>query len=441
MLRKGYYLNDKTFSMVLNCYCKLGRLKEALQVLGLMITLGISTSVNVWSILINGFCKSGRLGMAGYLLEKMVEAGCLPNVVTYTSLIKGYMQSQMPRNAFSILRTMESKGCSPDLVLCNVLIDCLSKMGRCDDALDVFFSLPKRKLRPDSYTFCSIMSAICLSQRFALLPILISGFVIQADLVVCNSLLTYFCKAGYPSGAVEFYNDMIDKGFIPDGYSYVGLLSGLCGTGKMGEAINVYRGIVMSHYGHDAHIHTIMIDGLIKAGMFHKAIRLFRKAVAEYPLDVVSYTVAIYGLFRSGRDGEVYSLYSQMKQVGVTPNEYTYHVMISGFCRQRDVKMVKQILREMIDAGIVPDSGTFNMINNLLFKSHHSHSAFNLFFEMRDSGLMPNETMSALLLNGLANGVNVGDAHLSLSKGDLVDILDVGASGSDDLSDVAASLC
>ncbi|KAL7162891.1 hypothetical protein ACSBR2_043209 [Camellia fascicularis] len=302
MLRKGYCLNSVTFSMVLNCFCKMGRLAEALQLLGLMITLGIPTSVSVWSILIDGYCKSDNLVMAGYLLEKMIEAGCSPNVVTCTTLIKGFMDSQKPGKLLCILSTMESKGCSTDLVLCNVLIDCLSKMGRCDDALDVFFSLPKRKLVPDSYTLCSIMSAIFMSRQFDLLPILISGLAIQADLVVCNSLLSYFCRAGYPSGAVEFYNDMIDRGFILDGYSYSGLLSGLCGTGR--------------------------------------AIRLFRKAVAEkYPLDVVSYTVAIQGLFRGGRTGDACILYNQMKQVGVAPIACTYNVMLSGFCRERGIEM------------------------------------------------------------------------------------------------------
>ncbi|CAL5439298.1 unnamed protein product [Camellia sinensis] len=264
-----------------------------------------------------------RASTTGYLLEKMIEAGCSPNVVTCTSLIKGFMDSQKPGKALCILSTMESKGCSTDLVLCNVLIDCLSKMGRCDDALDVFFSLPKRKLVPDSYTLCSIMSALFMSRQFDLLPILISGLAIQADLVVCNSLLSYFCRAGYPSGADEFYNDMIERGFIPDGYSYSGLLSGLCGTGRIGEAVKVYYAIVRNNFCLDPHIHTTIIDGLISSGKFHRAIRLFRKAVAEkYPLDVVSYAVAIQGLFRGGRTGDACILYNQMKEVGVAPNAY-----------------------------------------------------------------------------------------------------------------------
>ncbi|XP_059642382.1 putative pentatricopeptide repeat-containing protein At1g16830 isoform X2 [Cornus florida] len=375
MLRKGYRPDGKTFLTVLNCYCKLGRLVEALQVLSLMITFGISTSVTTWSILIDGFCKCGRLGAAGYLLDKMVETGCSPNVVTYTPLVKGFMQSKMASSAFSILSRMESKGCSLDLVLCNVLIDCLSKLGQYDDALDVFFSLSKRNLIPDSYTLCSIMSAICLSKQFDLLPILVSGPAIQSDLAVCNSLLSYFCKAGYPSGAVEFYNDIIDRGFIPDMYTFAGLLTGLCGAGRVSEAVNVYHGILINHFGQDAQIHTVIVNGLIKAGQFQKAIRLFRKAmVKKYPLDVVSYTVAIHGLLRGGRAGEACTLYNEMKEVGVAPNKHTYHVLLSGLCRERNVKMVKQIIQEIIDEGIELDCNTSNMINNLLFKSHYSCS-------------------------------------------------------------------
>ncbi|CAK9164611.1 unnamed protein product [Ilex paraguariensis] len=437
MLSHGYYLNPENYYMVLRSCCKLGRLAEALQVLGLMVTLGIPTSGKVWSVLIDGFCKSGRLDMAGYLLEKMVETGCPPNVVTCTSLIKGYMEFQRPSSAFSILSNMESKGCSPDLILCNVLIDCLSKMGRYDDALDVFYSLPKRKLVPDSYTFCSVMSIVCFSQQFTLLPILISGLVIEPDLVLCNSLLSYFCKAGYPSGAVEFYCDMIARGFIPDRYTYVGLLSGLCGAGRINEAVNVYRGIVSTQFGLDAHIHSVIIDGLIKSGDFHRAIRLFRKAAAEkYPLDVVSYTVAINGLFRGNRAGEAYNLFGQMKEVGVAPNAHAYNVMLSGVCRERDVIMVKQILREMIDMGIELHYNSYNCIKKLLLKSHHSLSVFHLLNEMWDSGLIPDKAMYALLDDRIARGIKVGETGDQLP----MDVLEIGASSSDDISDVAASV-
>ncbi|XP_022764433.1 putative pentatricopeptide repeat-containing protein At1g16830 [Durio zibethinus] len=396
MFREGHYPNVKTLEIILNCFCKMGRLAEAYQVLCLMITLGISVSVNVWSILIDGFCRLRQPGMANCLFKKMLMTGCSPSVVIYTSLIKGFLDSQMVSTASSILNRMESDGYAPDLVLCNVLIDCLSKIGKYDDAFGIFVSLSERKLIPDSYTFCSLLSNICLSRRFSLLPKIASGVAVEVDLVVCNSLLNYFCKAGYPLHAVELYDYMLDRGFTPDKYSFVGLLGGLCGARRIDEAVNVYKGIIMYCPGVDAHVHTIIIDRLIRVGKYHRAIKLFRRALVEkYPLDVISYNVAIYGLLKSGKIREAFTLYSQMKEDGVLPNSWTYNLIISGFCKERDIKMVKQLMQEISEAGVELDHHTMNTVTKLLFNSHPYPSTLNQLIEMWNSGLIPDQAMYA----------------------------------------------
>ncbi|XVF24291.1 hypothetical protein REPUB_Repub13aG0114900 [Reevesia pubescens] len=437
MLQEGHYPNFKTLEMILNCFCKLGRLAEAYQVLGLMIALGISVSVNVWGSLIDGFCRLHQPSMANDLFNKMLRTGCSPNVVIYTSLIKGFLESKMVSTASSILNRMESDGYVPDLVLCNVLIDCLSKVGRYDDAFGIFVSLSERQMVPDSYTFCSLLSNICLSRRFSLLPKIASGLAIEGDLVVCNSVLNYFCKAGYPLHAVELYDYMLDRGLTPDKYSFVGLLSGLCEARRIDEAVNVYQGIIMYCPGLDAHVHTIIIDRLIRVGKYHRAIKLFRRALVEkYPLDVVSYNVAIYGLLKSGMIGEASTLYSQMKEVGILPNAHTYNLIISGFCKERDVKMVKQLMQEISEAEVELDHDTMNCVTKLLSKLHPYPSALNQLIEMWNSGLIPDEAMCARFSQGLASRGNIGHSqNLFLRDKPLVD-----PSSSDELPDVAASV-
>ncbi|CAH9131082.1 unnamed protein product [Cuscuta epithymum] len=385
MLRNGYYLNPETFSSVLSSYCESGQLSKATQLLGLMIVLGVPTCVIVWSIVINGYSKFGKLDFANHLLNKMVSSGCMPNMVTCTSLVKGYLESQMPNKAFKILDTMKSIGCFPDLIMCNVLIHCLSKTGNYDEAIDVFCSLGERGLTPDPYTLSSIMSTVCLCKEFTLLPILINGLDIHADLVVCNSFLSFFCKAGYPKGAVEFYNDMIYRGFQPDNYTFAGLLSGLCRLGKTSQAIDVYQGMVKNQDVLDAHIHTVIINELIKSGEFHQAIRLFRQAVEEkLNLDVVSYTVAIDGLVKSGLVEDAYVVFSMMKEIGLAPNIYTYSFMLSGLCENVDVSTIKRILVEMVNGGIELNHITFRLMKNILRKRRHSSLVLNLFTELCD---------------------------------------------------------
>ncbi|XP_042018592.1 putative pentatricopeptide repeat-containing protein At1g16830 isoform X3 [Salvia splendens] len=249
MLSRGYYMNHETYAVVLNCFCKFGRLEEALQLLGMMVVLGAPVSVNVWSILIDGYCRSGSVEVAAYILEKMVAVGCSPNIVTCTSLIKAFLESQMAEEAFKLLATLISKGCFPDLVLCNVLIDRLSKIGHYKSAFEVYFSLRDLSLKPDCYTYSSLVTLMDLSGQCAHLPSITSGLAVQPDLVLCNCLLSYFCKSGYPEGSIEFYDIMIDIGFIPDKYSFAAVLSALCRLGRLHDAVNVYHGFIHNYPG------------------------------------------------------------------------------------------------------------------------------------------------------------------------------------------------
>lgn len=415
MLREGYHPYSWIFKKVLNCFCKMNRMVESFQVLSLMITFGIPPSVKVWNILIDGYCRSNRLDMATCLFKKMDKLGFSPDVVTFTTLVRAYVKSKMFNSAINMLSIMESEGCAPDLVLCNTLMDCLSAIGRFDTALEVFFGLQKQNLGPDSYTFSIIIKTLCLSKRFALLPELVSRQFVPSDLFACNSLLNYFCKAGLPQVAVEFYNDMIDRGFEPNSCSYAGVLKGLCKVGRIDEAINVYHGILMTHSDIDApRIHTIIVDELMKAGQLNRAIREFKKAVEKYPLDNIAYDVAICGLFRGGRIDEACILYGEMKVLGLSPTKHTCSTMLLALCKERDIKVVEEILQEMINARIELDFNVFEKINSLLFNLQHSGLAYNLLIEMWISGLMLDRAICALLLNGLAYGVDISDTHLSL---------------------------
>ncbi|KAM6576548.1 hypothetical protein CsatB_028385 [Cannabis sativa] len=437
MLRMGFYLNLETYEKILSCFCKVGKLVEAYQVLGLMIAFGVPVSINIWSILIDGFCRLRRFDMAIELLGKMVGAGLSPTVVTYTSLIRGFLKSNMVNDALIILHLMESRGFSPDLVLCNVLLDRFTKLGRYDDAIDVFDDMLKRKIAPDCYTFCSLLSPLCLSGRFSLVLKLVSGLVVEADQKLCNSLLSYFCKAGFPCLAIKLYDDMQDRGLQPDEYTFAALLSGLCRSRRIDQAINVYHWILLNYHTQDPHIHTIVVDGLIKAGKFHGAIRAFRKVVEDgYPLDVVSYTVAIHGLLRGGRTEEVWSLYSQMKEVGIAPNVYTYNIMLCGFCKEKDNRKVQWILEEMIGARIELNYGNFSRLCSFFSSSYHSNSIIGQLIKMKDLGLMPAKAVH--ILNRHVQVVKVDENNIKIVDGHLDDNLLVDTSGSEDLSDVAA---
>ncbi|RYR63681.1 hypothetical protein Ahy_A04g021450 isoform C [Arachis hypogaea] len=442
LLRMGYYPSIPMFEMLLNCFSRMNGLLQVYQVLGLMISLGFELSVNIWTILIHTYCKVGRLDVARNLHLKMAGSGCSPNVVTYTILFKAFMQSGMVTEALDLLKIMLSTDQNPDLILCNVLIDCLSKVGRYQDAVEVFAGLSKQNLKPDSYTFTSLLSTICLSgkfyllPKFNLLPKLVCGYV-DTDLVLCNALLCSFVKAGLPSHAVELYNNMVDKGFTPDNYTFAGLLTGLCASRRIEEAVNVYRGLSMSYPDVDAHIHTVIIGGLVKVRKYNMAADVFRFAVLKkYPLDGVAFGVGIYALLRCGRIQEARAMYDQMKVNGLRPDGHTFNLMIYVFCREKNLQMIKVMLQEMIDFRVELSDRNLLNISKLPCGSETYFSTLNLLSKMRGLGLLSAKVLHSSILNAQTEGEEAKEKVYTNSESEQ-NLLSY-SSSSEDLSDIAA---
>ncbi|XP_012567467.1 uncharacterized protein [Cicer arietinum] len=432
MLRLGYYPNDVTVNAVMNLFCKVNALSQACQLLGLMVGLGIELSVNVWTVLIHTCCKLRRLDVAIDLFHNMIRTSCSPSVVTYTALFKAFMESNMVNDALHLLNDMLSVGLVPDLVFYNVLIDCFSKLGRYEDAIQAFLCLSEQKnIKPDSYTFTSLLSTIYLSRRFRLLPKIVRVCRhIDIDLVFYNALLSFYVKVGYPSYALGLYKRIIDEGLEPDKHSVAGLISALCAKKRINEAVNVYRGVVMKA---DAHIHTLITTELIKAGKYHMAAGVFRlAAVKEYPLDRVAFAIVISALVRSGRTLEANMLYDQLKDNGLEPNAQIFNMMLFSWCKEKDLQMIKQLLKEMIDARI--ELCDRNFLNLCKFPC-----SLSLLAEMRDLGLLSAKTLHALSFERHAESVKEKYKHCAEVDAEWNLVLD--SSSSEDMSDVAVSVC
>ena len=376
MIREGFYPNGERFGQVLGVFCRSGCVAEGFQVVGLMICSGVSVSVNVWSMLVNGFFRSGEPRKAVDLFNKM---GCSPNLVTYTSLIKGFMDYGMVDEAFSVVRIVQSKGLAADIVLVNVMIHTFTRLGRFEEARNVF--LHSLKKGADQYTFATILSSLCLSRDFDL-GITI-GTETELDLVMGNSLMNYLCKVGNTLAALKVFRNMSNRDLALDCYTYTGFLTALCQGEAYGHALNMYDEIVKRKgIRIDAHFHTVMIDSLVELGEYGSAMRLFNRCVLEKrELDVVSYTVAIKGLVRGRRMEEACSLLEKMKDDGVMPNARTYRTVISGLCGEKDKDRLRKVLSECIEEGVELDPNTKFKVVSLLSRYPRDCSEFRSVFE------------------------------------------------------------
>jgi pentatricopeptide repeat protein len=401
MLKGGFLPGTTSLTAVFACCSKVGTMSELRRLLSFVHVSGCQLTSAMWTCMISRLCREGKLEDAYRMLAKMVGSGSPPTVVTYTPLLKGFLGAGMHNLASELLGSMVSSGCSPDIVMYNVLMDCMIKERRYDDALDIYMQIHGKQIQPDAYTLSSLVRVLQLPSYEKLLPTipsLIRCSDTSYDLVACNSLLSALCKSGFPTDAIQFYFDMIEKNIRPDSYTYVSLLHSLCQLEMVNHAINFYRSTAMRDPESNSYVHATILCILVRQGRNLTALRILREAVLENcALDVVCYTTVLHGLFQARLVEEACSLFDQMKQLGMASNTCTFNVMLRGLCRTRDIHAVKQLLTEMELADVEMDSISFNTVVVFLIKSRLIDSAAAMIREMLNLGMKPSAQTSSLL--------------------------------------------
>ncbi|KAL8482743.1 hypothetical protein ACS0TY_025694 [Phlomoides rotata] len=152
-LCKGGMMTDKgispdvvtcSFSILVNAYCKEGRVRDAEHVLEVMMQQNVCPNTFTYNALIEGYCVEGSMGKAKQLFNSIGEKGLKPCIITYNTLIDGrfvdgwklfedmeVQQSLLRRNelfeAIPFLEEMCERGFSADVDTMSLLIDELAQ--------------------------------------------------------------------------------------------------------------------------------------------------------------------------------------------------------------------------------------------------------------------------------------------------------------------------
>ena len=77
---KGYKPNFYTYTLLVENFCKVGRLDEAKEIFSEALMSRIKLTVVTYNALVNGYCKGGKLDEYFLLLEEMNENDYMPDI-------------------------------------------------------------------------------------------------------------------------------------------------------------------------------------------------------------------------------------------------------------------------------------------------------------------------------------------------------------------------
>lgn len=271
MQRKaGFFPDGFTFSTVLTACGNMGRLKQGKELHSKVITCGHRGNVVVESSLVDMYGKCGSVDTARSVFDRMT----VKNSVSWSALLGVYCQNGHFESVVELFRTMEKddlysfgtvlracaglaavrlgkevhcqyvrRGGWRDVIVESALVDLYAKCGCIDFAHSVFIQIPVR------------------------------------NLISWNSMICGFAQNGRGGEAIGLFEEMIEKGIIPDYISFVGVLFACSHSGLVDQG-RKYFDLMTAEYGIKAGIehYNCMVDLLGRAGLLEEAENLIENA-------------------------------------------------------------------------------------------------------------------------------------------------------------------
>jgi pentatricopeptide repeat domain-containing protein 1 len=125
---------------------------KALGVLELMQRTGKAT-VLVYNMVLKVCERAREPRKALTLLEEMRKAGVEPDIISYNTAIGACAKGGLPDEALRLVEQMEEVS----LVTYNSVLDALAHVGRWKDAISVLTVIFRSGLKPDLYSYTSLI--------------------------------------------------------------------------------------------------------------------------------------------------------------------------------------------------------------------------------------------------------------------------------------------
>lgn len=209
------------------------------------------------------------------------------------------------------------------------------------------------------------------------------------------------------SKALQFFNWAQETGYTHTEQSYFSMLEILGRNRHLNTARNFLfsiekrsRGVVKL----EARFFNSLMRNFSRAGLFQESIKLFTtmKSHGVSP-SVVTFNSLLTILLKRGRTNMAKNVYDEMLGTyGVTPDTYTFNILIRGFCMNGMVEEGFTIFKDMSRFGCEPDVITYNTLVDGLCRAGKVTIAYNVVRGMgkKSVDLNPNVVTYTTLIRG-----------------------------------------
>ena len=212
-------------------------------------------------MLVSGCARNGHADEALEIYEIMKEEGLQPNDVTHNVIIEGLCSARKVKEAEDFLESLEQK-CPENYAS---LVKCYYESGLSKKAFEQFIRL-EFLLRKSVYIklFTSLCIEGYLDKALRVLKTM-WAYRVEPGKSMCGKMIGALCRLNHAREARLLFNTMVERGLIPDLFTYTIMIYTYCRLNKLQKADSLFED--MKQRGIKPDVVTVLLDSWIQSIM------------------------------------------------------------------------------------------------------------------------------------------------------------------------------
>ncbi|XP_017235388.1 putative pentatricopeptide repeat-containing protein At1g12700, mitochondrial [Daucus carota subsp. sativus] len=337
------------------------------------------------------------------LFDQMLQTQPLPSIKDFTKFLNILVNSRQYYTVVSLFTDMCFLSFPVDLCTYNTVINCCCHVGRFDYAFSLLSGVIKRGFGPDVVTYTTLVRGLIRGdmgvEAEGLVRKLVRWNEVEFDVVMYSTIVYGLCREGEVYAAIECLRFMEKENCEANAITYNTIIDGLCKRGLVDGALDLFSEMKKKGVGVTVVTYTSLIHGLFKSGQWEDAILLFDSM--DVSPDVYTYSVLVNGYGKRKMVEEARNIVLRMIKMDEYPNIVTYTTLMQAYCLQGNMDQALTVLICMMNSMIIPNCWSYNVLMDGYCKKLEVHNALNLLRNMAREGLEPTNESYSILLHGL----------------------------------------
>ncbi|GMH02825.1 hypothetical protein Nepgr_004664 [Nepenthes gracilis] len=407
-----------------NRLLRFGRLTECIELLEGMNREGILDMNKVYHAKFLDICRSQKAVEVAFRFVRLIPN---PTLSTFNMLMSVCASAQDSEGAFQVQQLAQEAGFKADCKLYTTLISTCAKSGKVDSMFEVFNEMLNSGVEPTVHTYGALIDGCAragqVSKAFGAYGILRSKKKVQPDRVVFNALITACGLSGVVDRAFDVVAEMRAEShpIDPDHVTVGALMKACTNAGQVDRVKEVYKMIHQYNIKGTPEVYTIAVNSCSQTGDWEFACSIYddMKNNGVVP-DEIFFSALIDVAGHAGYLDAAFEVMQDARIQRFNLGMMSYSSLMGACSNTKNWQKALQLYEDIKARNLSPTVETMNALITALSDGEQLEKAVEALLEMKKMGLQPNVITYSVLfvVTEKKDDLEVGLVLLSQAKTD-----------------------